>query len=190
VSGVAEAAQSVRILRPRAGDPLLAAAARAAARSRLSVRRLFPEDGRYAQAFGEMRPAACLAAVEGGEVVGVIAARRRGRDAFRLTAAGLARLYGPLAGRLRLLAYRAQEALTSGPQTHVSAFWTDPRLRGRGVGGALLSRLIAETEGLITLLARPGREAFYRRHGFAEGGPARLRLIGRLAGFTPMRRLA
>jgi GNAT superfamily N-acetyltransferase len=89
---------------------------------------------------------------------------------------------------LRTLRHRISEAASSGPTLHIAAFWTAPDARGQGIGSALLSALIAAAETEITLLARPGREGFYRRHGFGDGGPWRLRLIGRLAGMAPMYR--
>jgi GNAT superfamily N-acetyltransferase len=180
-------ALQIQIQRPAPGSALAAAAAQAAARSRLSLRRLFPRDPRFAQAFAALSPGHCFVAAQGGALRGVLLMRIEGRDAFALSGARLVRLYGPM-GRLRLALVRVAEALTAGPATHVSAFWVDPAHRGRGIGAALLSALTRETPAEITLLARPGREGFYARHGFAPGGPARLRLIGPLIGMTAMRR--
>lgn len=168
----------IEIIRPKAGDPLLGAAAIAAARSRLSVRARFPAD-RYAQAFGDLRPGAAWVAVDGGVLRGVLLIRDHGRDPYDLAPAR--RLYGPL----RMLRHRMAEAMSSGPALHIAAFWTAPEARGQGIGSALLAAL---PDGDITLLARPGREGFYRRHGFQDGGPWRLRLIGRIAGMAPMHR--
>jgi GNAT superfamily N-acetyltransferase len=175
------------IQRPAPGAPLAAAAAAAAARSRLSLRRMFPSDARYRQAFAALNPGQCLVVAEGDAVRGVLLARIDGRDAFALSGAQFSGLYGML-GLLRLALTRTVESLTSGPATHISAFWVDPAHRGGGIGAALLTRLTATTPAEITLLARPGRTAFYAPHGFAIGGPTRLRLIGRLIGMTAMRR--
>jgi GNAT superfamily N-acetyltransferase len=163
-----------------AGDPMLAAASVAAARSRLSVRARFPADDRYAQAFGMLRPGAAFVVAEGGVLRGVLLLRDHGRDPYDL--APVLCLYG----MLRLLRHRVAEAVSSGPTLHIAAFWTAPDARGQGIGSALLAAL--PDDALITLLARPGREGFYRRHGFGDGGPWRLRLIGRLAGMAPMYR--
>lgn len=163
-----------------AGDPMLAAAAIAAARSRLSVRARFPADDRYGRAFADLRPGAAWVAVDGGVLRGVLLIRDHGRDPY--DPAPAARLYGPLL----MLRHRMAEAISSGPALHVAAFWTAPEARGQGIGSALLAAL--PDTAPITLLARPGREDFYRRHGFREGGPWRLRLIGRIAGMAPMHR--
>jgi GNAT superfamily N-acetyltransferase len=173
--------------RPAPGSPLGAAAAQAASRSRLSLRRLFPADPRYARAFCALAPGQCIVASDADQIRGVLLTRVNGRDGFALTAARFTALYG-VVGLLRLALTRAVEALTSGPATHISAFWVDPAYRGGGIGAALLTRLTTGTPAEITLLARPGRTAFYARHGFAIGGPARLRLIATLIGMTAMRR--
>ncbi|MGG7568566.1 GNAT family N-acetyltransferase [Rhodovulum sp. DZ06] len=184
-------AAEVTARRPSPDDPLGREAAAALARSRLSVRARLPDDENWPPLFARLRPGAGWAATgPEGTLLGALAVGRGGADAWDLSRAAFAAAYGPLAGPLRLARHRAAERLAAGPACHLSAFWVAPQARGRGIGGLLLDALCAAEPGPITLLARPGREAFYRRHGFREGGPARLRLVGRLARMTAMERPA
>ena len=184
-------AAEVTARRPAASSQLLTDAALALARSRLSVRARLPDDPRWEGLFTRLRPGDCWAAegAEGAEgLLGALAVGRGGGDAFALRAADWTAAYGPLRGRLLLARHRAAERLAAGPACHLAAFWVRPEARGAGIGAALLAALCRAEDGPITLLARPGREGFYRRHGFREGGPWRLRLVGRIAGMTAMER--
>jgi GNAT superfamily N-acetyltransferase len=145
------------------------------------TRARFPSDERYEQAFAVLRPEAVWVAVENEVVLGVLLLRDHGRDPFDLSPAK--RLYG----RLRVLRHQIVEAVSSGRAVHVASFWSAPHLRGQGIGAAMLLAALPDNAE-VTLLARPGRETFYRRHGFCDGGSWRLRLIGRIAGLSPMHR--
>lgn len=171
----------IEIRRPTEGDPILAAVALKVARTRLLMRARFPADERYEQAFTELRHDSVWVALQGEEVLGVLLLRNYGRDPFVLNRAK--QIYGPF----RVLRHQLLEYITSGRSVHVSSFWTAPDLRGKGLGAAMLTAALPQG-AKITLHARPGREVFYRRHGFQDGGSWRMRLIGRIAGLAPMHR--
>lgn len=174
--------EEVGLHRPGEGDPLLAAAARAAARSRVSLRGRFPDREAYARAFVTLHPGAALVATHAGALAGVMLLRRDGQDPYDLSPVA------ELCGWWPTLRHRTLEWLTSGRDVHIAAFWVLPALRDRGIGGRMLTALCEGETDDITLLARRGREGFYARHGFRKEKPGRLRLAGQVAGMTAMRR--
>ena len=171
----------IEIRRPLDGDPILAAVALQVARTRLLMRARFPADERFEQAFTDLRHDSVWVALQGEEVRGVLLLRNQGRDPFVLSRAK--RIYGPFL----VLRHQLLEYITSGRSVHVASFWTAPVLRGEGLGAAMLKAALPQ-DAKVTLHARPGREAFYRRHGFLDGGSWRMRLVGRIAGLSPMYR--
>jgi len=80
---------------------------------------------------------------------------------------------------LHALAYSpAGEAIGTGrllPDGHIGRMAVLEAWRGRGVGGAILERLVdaarARGDREIVLSAQSHAIPFYRRHGFAEEGP-------------------
>jgi len=171
----------IEVISPSKGDPILAAAALKVARTSLSKRARFPADKRFEQAFSILRHDAVWIAVEGEVVRGVLVLRKHGRNPFVLNHAK--QIYG----RFRVLRHLLIDSISSGRSVHVASFWTAPELRGQGLGAAMLKAALPQ-DAKVTLHARPGREAFYRRHGFRDGGSWRMRLIGRIAGMSPMHR--
>jgi ribosomal protein S18 acetylase RimI-like enzyme len=121
----------------------------------------------------------------------VLVLRRNGRPVGALVAAapGLPRLPPPpLWARLRCLAgqglrvsqrwslvFEAVSALhPAGPHAYLGPLGVDPGLQGRGVGSALLSHWLADTDlhGLPAYLETdvPANVGFYARAGFAVAG--------------------
>lgn len=171
----------VEVIKAREGDPIVAAAALMVARTSLLMRARFPADERYERAFAVLQHEAVWIAVEGEVVRGVLVMRNHGRSPFSL---GPARL---TYGWFRVWRHQILESITSGRAVHIAAFWTAPELRGQGLGTAMLQAALPDN-ARVTLFARPGREAFYSRHGFRNGGSLRMRLIGRISGMSPMHR--
>ncbi|QNA92071.1 MULTISPECIES: GNAT family N-acetyltransferase [unclassified Microbacterium] len=73
-------------------------------------------------------------------------------------------------------------SLARGGITEVKRLWADPRVRGRGVGSALLDAAIADAEGEVRLSVWEWRERairLYESRGFrrAESGDPRPRLV-------------
>ena len=80
---------------------------------------------------------------------------------------------------LHALAYSEEgEAVATGrllPDGHIGRMAVLKAWRGKGVGGAILGRLITAARGRgdtqIELFAQTHAIAFYRKYGFAESGP-------------------
>jgi predicted GNAT family N-acyltransferase len=79
---------------------------------------------------------------------------------------------------MHALAYDGERVVGTGrllPDGHIGRMAVLKDSRGRGVGGAILARLVGEARrrGMteVVLSAQTHALGFYRRHGFAERGP-------------------
>lgn len=165
----------------------LEAVARAAAKGRRAVRRWFPDDERYYEAFSQLRRRHVVAAFHQGRVVGLVLLQRRGRDPFDVDRDVFVRLYGLIHGFALYYAYLVIQRLSAEGACYVASVWVAPRFRGTGVGARMMQEARRNATDRWTVLARPGEaERFFARTGFKRQQGRRARLVEALRGRKPM----
>lgn len=182
-----DAGASVRVQRRVRHPVAMRKVTRAAARTRRAVRRWFPRDERYFEAFARLRPGAVVSAFHGGRVVGLVLLQRGAVDPFLVERRTFIRLYGVLHGLVLYYAYLIIQRLSARGACYIASVWVAPTFRGAGVGARMLDLARERATGRWTVLARRGEaEQFFARMGFtAETGP-KARFNAALRGRTPM----
>jgi GNAT superfamily N-acetyltransferase len=130
------------------------------------------------------------------EIAGVlIAARPDGwpfpRASLRARLVSLARQGPRIATRWAAVAEVLRENHPASPHWYLATIGVEPALWGQGVGGALLTALLAQVDasGLGAYLETdaPDRAGFYRRFGFCEASQLRVHGVAVLAMQRPPR---
>ncbi|MEL7466550.1 MAG: GNAT family N-acetyltransferase [Pseudomonadota bacterium] len=167
--------------------PQSALASRKAAAVRNAVRKRFPRDERYLELFSEARRGDLIAAFEGEEVVGILLAQSRGRDAFHVSSRDFTRLYGTARGLYLYVYYRASQQFPSAGDRYIASIWIAKTRRGEGLGGRLLEYAMNDRSGRWSVNARRGgSERFFARAGFAPRRGMRAALVRWITGCEPM----
>ena len=178
---------AVRVLRRVRRPRRLKRLARIAARGRRAVRRWFPDDERYFEAFSRLRPQNAVAAFHGRQVVGLVLLQRPGRDPFDVDRATFVRLYGLLRGLILFYGYLAVQRLSLGGACYVASVWVSPKFRGAGIGVRMMVAARYRATGRWTVLARRGEaERFFARVGFSPQEGRRARLVAAFRDRSPM----
>lgn len=176
----------VRIEYPLADDASRAVVAQKAAMSRNSVRALFWNEEKYFAAFSELKPTRAIAAHCDRRVVGVLLIKKDGDDPFVVSRRRFADIWGRWKGSCLWYVFVVWQFVQDPPGTYCCAVWVHPHWRAEGIGGRLYQRLIDETDDEVYAMARKDAVAFHRRAGFTAHRSLYRRLIGALAGATPM----
>lgn len=133
----------------------------------------------------------CVAAVDGGRLVGVAGFKVPSGSFAGGQWSDLAAVYGPLGGCWRGLLLWAISREVDNDRFLVDGICVDPAWRGRGVGGALLAALCREGTArgyrsirLDVVAENLRARALYERHGFQPLRTHRLGPIRYLFGFS------
>lgn len=180
------AGTAIRIVFPVEDDADQKAVARAAARTRSSVRLIFRNKEKYFDVFSDLVPEQAVAAFQGTRVVGVLLIKQDRCEPFRLRFDAFVQMWGPIKGAFLWYAYKAQQIVLDMPGTYCCAVWVHPALRGNGVGESLYRRIVEASSEPVSAMARTKRVAFHERCGFAPTSGLYYRLLGLIVGAVPM----
>lgn len=158
-----------------------------AASVRAAVRRMFPDDERYFEAFEIVRAGDIAASFDGERVTGILLIHRRKHDVFNISQGKFIRLYGLYWGLVYFWRYIIAHRLARAGDFYLASIWVGKRTRNSGVGSKLLQRATSRLGGRWTVLARnKDAERFFARHGFTVRRGVHAWMLRRTTGRTPM----